>query len=94
MTIPMALPTYDRLCQVSGAENNVALVALCAGSRNLWEKIPGRLKFDCKVRPSYDQDSLASSGFSLSFVIFLILQVTVTFVLPSSLMTMQVMQVP
>ena len=53
-----------------------------------------RLKFDCKVRPSYDQDSLASSGFSLSFVIFLILQVTVTFVLPSSLMTMQVMQVP
>ena len=66
VTIPMALPTYDRLCQASGAENNVALVALCAG-RNLWEKNPGRLKFDCKVRPSYDQDSLASSGFSLSF---------------------------
>lgn len=32
VTIPMALPTYDRLCQASGAENNVALVALCAGS--------------------------------------------------------------
>eukprot|EP00435_Cladocopium_sp_Y103_P045905 s256_g13.t1 len=31
VTIPMALPTYDRLCQASGAENNVALVALCAG---------------------------------------------------------------
>ena len=27
----MALPTYARLCEVSGAENNVALVALCAG---------------------------------------------------------------
>ncbi|CAE7265598.1 PLGG1 [Symbiodinium natans] len=31
VTIPMALPTYARLCEVSGAENNVALVALCAG---------------------------------------------------------------
>jgi len=31
VTIPMALPTYDRLCLCSGAENNVALVALCAG---------------------------------------------------------------
>jgi len=29
----MALPTYDRLCQASGAENNVALVALCAGTQ-------------------------------------------------------------
>ena len=27
----MALPTYARLCDASGAENNVALVALCAG---------------------------------------------------------------
>lgn len=27
----MALPTYDRLCDASGATNNVALVALCAG---------------------------------------------------------------
>lgn len=31
VTIPMALPTYARLCDASGAENNVALVALCAG---------------------------------------------------------------
>ena len=31
VTIPMALPTYARLCEESGAENNVALVALCAG---------------------------------------------------------------
>ncbi|CAJ1386488.1 unnamed protein product [Effrenium voratum] len=31
VTIPMALPTFSRLCEASGAENNVALVALCAG---------------------------------------------------------------
>lgn len=33
VTIPMALPTYARLCEESGAENNVALVALCAGTK-------------------------------------------------------------
>jgi len=31
VTIPMALPTYARLCESSGSEGNVAFVALCAG---------------------------------------------------------------
>ena len=34
VTIPMALPTFSRLCEASGAENNVALVALCAGAHS------------------------------------------------------------
>jgi len=31
VTVPMALPTYARLCEVSGMEGNVAFVALSAG---------------------------------------------------------------
>merc|ERR1711948_150969 len=31
VTVPMALPTYARLCEASCSEGNVAFVALCAG---------------------------------------------------------------
>ncbi len=53
-------------------------------------KNPGMLKFDWKVQPSYDQDSLASSGFSLSIFFKIIFK---SYKLPSSLTTMQVPKV-
>lgn len=31
VTIPMALPAHDRLCEAAGTQSGVALVALCAG---------------------------------------------------------------